>query len=257
MPTISVTPEEVAAAKFEAAKKKGTGSFFVDILGAPLMKRPALSEAVAKYRTALTKADVAAGEAAAKVPGLSRILEEETRTPVKTVGGLEVSKVERVKRLTAPLVKAQRFLVPIFAYEGLRRVVGATDGDKASEKAGGETAMTRDERAMLLKSAAVIEQLGKERELLIEQLAEALHERQAYKLAGEMAEKGLIAREELQKKASELSRESDLGVVRKAVDLAERGFDLGKVEKRASVEGSENGELDPMTEYLAGFINGR
>ena len=117
--------------------------------------------------------------------------------------------------------------------------------------------MTRDERAMLVKAASVIEQLGKEREYLIGALAEALHEKQAHSLASEMAEKGLIAREELQKKASELAKESDLGVVKKAVDLAGRGFDIGKVEKRASVEGHEDGELDPMTEYLAGFIDGR
>lgn len=255
MPNIKVTPAEIEGAKFEAAKKKGTGSFFLDILGAPLMKRPALSEAVAKYRTALTNADISAGEAASKVPGLGRILEEEVRTPIKSVGGLEVAKVERVKRLTAPLVKAQKFMVPIFAYEGLRRMMSG--GDEAAEKAGGEKTMTRDERAMLMKAASVIEQLGKEREMLIEQLATALHEKQAHKLASDMADKGLIAREDMQKKASELTKESDLGVVKKAIDLAEMGFDLGKVEKRASVEGHEGGELDPMTEYLAGFINGR
>jgi len=51
---IRVEPGEIEAAKLEAARKKGTGSFAVDILGAPLLKRPALSEAVARYRQALS-----------------------------------------------------------------------------------------------------------------------------------------------------------------------------------------------------------
>lgn len=220
------------------------------------MKRPALSEAVAKYRTALQKADISAGESAAKVPGLGKILEEEIRTPIKTVGGLEVAKVERVKRLTAPLVKAQKFLVPIFAYEGLRRIIGGSG--EAAEKAGGEATMTRDEQAMLLKAATVIEQLGKEREYLIDQLAVALHEKQAVKLAQEMGQRGLIAPEDVEKKAGELTKEADLSVVKKALDLADRGFELGKVEKRASVDGVADGEeMDPLTEYLANHVNGR
>lgn len=257
MPKIKVTPEEIAAAGVEAAKKKGTGSFFLDILGAPLLKRPALSETVAKYRTALQKADIAAGEAAGKVPGLGRVLQEEIRTPVKTVGGLEVAQVRRVKRLTAPLVKSQRFLVPIFAYEGLRRILGGAE--EAATKASGDTTMTRDEQAVLLKAAATIEKLGKEREALIGMLAEALHEKQASKIAREMAAKGMIASEDMEKKASELAKESDLGVIRKAVDLAERGFDLGKLEKRAAVDGVADGEeMDPMTSYLADYVrNGR
>lgn len=256
MPKIIVTPEEVAAATSEAARKKGTGSFFLDILGAPLMKRPALSETVAKYRTALTKADISAGEAAAKVPGLGKILTEEIRTPVKTVGGLEVAKLERVKRLSAPLVKAQKFLVPIFAYEGLRKIMGGSG--EAADKAGGETTMTRDEQAMLLKAAGTIEQLAKEREFLIDKLAEALHEKQASKIARDMGERGLIAPEDIEKKASELAKEDDLGIVRKAVDLAERGFDLGKLEKRASVDGVADGEeMDPLTAYLADHVSGR
>ena len=202
----------------------------------------------------LTKEDIAAGEAAGKIPGLGRIFEEERRIPIKEVpGGLEVAKVEKVKRLTAPLAKAQRFLVPIFAYEGLRRIIG---GDE-SEKRSGENMMTRDEQAVLLKAAAVIEKLGKEREQLIGMLAQALHEKSAVKLAREMADKGLIAPEEFDKKARELAREEDLGIVKKALDLAQGGFDLGKVEKKASVESSGDGELDPMTEYLVGYINGR
>lgn len=256
MPKITVTPEEVAAATSEAARKKGTGSFFLDILGAPLMKRPALSKTVAKYRTALTKADISAGEAAAKVPGLGKILTEEIRTPVKTVGGLEVAKLERVKRLSAPLVKAQKFLVPIFAYEGLRKIMGGSG--EAADKAGGETTMTRDEQAMLLKAASAIEQLAKEREFLIDKLAEALHEKQASRIAHDMGERGLIAPEDVEKKAGELTKEADLSVVRKALDLAERGFDLGKLEKRASVDGvAEGEEMDPLTEYLANHVNGR
>lgn len=251
---IKVTPEEIGRAELEAARKKGTGSFFLDILGAPILRRPALSESVAKYRMALTRADIAAGEAVGKIPGLGKILSEERRIPVKEVPeGLEVVKVEKVKRLTAPLVKAQRFLVPIFAYEGLRRIIG---GDE-SEKKSGENMMTRDEQAVLLKAAAVIEKLGKERDQLIDMLAQALHEKNAVKLAREMAEKGLIQPEEFDKKAQELAREEDLGIVKKAVDLAQSGFELGRLEKKASVATSPDGELDPVTEYLVGFINGR
>jgi hypothetical protein len=250
---ITVKPEEVGRAELEAARKKGTGSFFLDILGAPLLKRPALSEAVAKVRRGLTKADIAAGEAVGKGP-LRGIFEEEIRTPIKNVGGLEVAKVDKVRRLTAPLVKSQRFLVPIFAYEGLRRVMA---GDSDSEKKG-EATMTRDEQAVMVKAASLIEKLGKEREFLVEQLALALHEKQAGTLAREMADKGMIAPEDLEKKASELAKEQDLGVVRKAVDLVQGGFDLGKIEKKASVEGSGDGsEMDPMTEYLVNFIHGR
>lgn len=251
---IKIEPKEVERAELESARKKGTGSFFLDILGAPLLKRPALSESVAKYRQALTKADITAGEHAAKLPGLGRIFHEEIKTPVKSVGGFEVSKVENVKRLTAPLVKAQKFLVPIFAYEGLRRIMGG--GDKAEENRKAAT-MTRDEQAVMLKSAALIEKLGSERAWLIDQLALALHEKQARTLAGEMADKGLIAHSEMDKKAIELAKEDDLGIVKKAVDLTQSGFGMGKVEKTASVEGAENGEMDPMTEYLVGFINGR
>lgn len=256
MTTIRVSPEEVEHAELETARKKGTGSFFADILGAPLLKRPALSESVAKYRQALTKADIAAGEHAGKIPGLGRIFSEEIRTPVKTVGGFEVSRVQKVKRLTAPLVKAQRFLVPIFAYEGLRRIMGG--GDKDDEKKG-ETTMTRDEQVVMLKAASLIEKLGKEREYLIDQLALVLHEKQAHSLASEMVKKGLVSEDDLDKKASELSKEADLGVVRRAVDLAQTGFDLGKLEKKAEVEGAEGEEeLDPITALLVNDIqNGR
>lgn len=256
---IEVDEKELSRAAREFAKKKGTGSFFLDILGAPLLRRPALSEAVGKYREGLTRADVAAGEAAAKATGLKGLFSETRRIPVKTVDGLEVARVEKVKRLTAPLAKSQRFLLPIFAYEGLRRMMGAgkkTETEAAEKSANGEPMMTRDEQAVLLKAADVIEKLGHENERLVEMLAHALHEKQALKIAREMAEKGLIAPDELDKKAQELAQEPDLGVVKKAVDLSQRGFELGKVEKKASVEGMEGGELDPITEYLIGHIHG-
>lgn len=256
MPSIKVTPEEIEAASMEAARKKGTGSFFLDILGAPLLKRPALSESVAKYRKGLTDADIRAGEVAGKIPGIGRIFNEEMRTPVKTVGNLEVSHVRSVKRLTAPLVKAQKFMVPLLAYEGLRRIVSG--GDKEEQpKGASETMMTRDEQAMLVKAASVIEKLGKEREILIEQLAIAMHEKQAHSIAADMAEKGMVAHEDVEKKAAELAKESDLGVVKKAVDLAQRGFELGRVEKTASAEGESDEEMDPLTALLMSDINNR
>lgn len=246
------------AAKLKAARKKGTGSFFLDIFGSPLLKRPALSEAVAKYRRGLTKADEAAGARLAKVPGLRKIFTEETRTPVFTSkGGVELAQVEQTPRATAPLLKAQRFTVPILAYEGLRRIAESREKAKASEKGAGETTMTRDEQAVLMKAAGVIEQLGKEREILIDMVAQALHEKQASALARDMAQKGLIAQDELDKKAQELSKENDLGIVKKAIDLAQNGFELGKLEKRAAVEGDEAGSLDPMTDYLVNYIQGR
>lgn len=251
MPSISVSSGEVEAAKLEAARKKGTGSFFLDILGAPLLKRPALSNAVAKGRKALTDADVHAGEAASKATGMHRFFEEEMRTPVKTVGNFEVSHVAKVKRLTAPLVKAQKFLVPIFAYEGLRRITAGKDKEATMT-------MTRDEQTMLLKAASVIETLGKQNEFLTEQVALLLHEREAHKLASVMAEKGIVAHEDIEKKAAEIAREENLGVIRKAVDLQERGFELGRVEKTASVEGSDGEEeMDPLTALLVGDIKGR
>jgi hypothetical protein len=253
---ITVTPREIEAASLEVARKKGTGSFFLDILGAPLLKRPALSESVAKYRKGLTGADVAAGEAASKATGLGRIFEEEIRTPIKTVGGLEVSHVQKVRRLTAPLVKAQKLLVPIFAYEGLRRMMGGGDDGKKDQE--GKMSMTRDEQAALLKAASVIEKLGKEREQLIGMLASALHEKQARKLASEMVTKGFVQQDDLDKKAEELAKEDDLGMVKKALDLTQNGFDLGKIEKKASVDGAESVEdLDPMTAYLVDYIHGR
>lgn len=217
-----------------------------------MKRRPALSESVGKYRKALVKADVAAGETLGKVPGLGRILQEEIRTPVKTVGPYEIAHVERVKRLTAPLVKAQRFAVPFLAYEGLRRIM--TGHEEAQPKAAN---MTRDEQKVMMDAASLIEKLGQERELLIGWLAQACHEKQAVKMASEMADAGYIAPEEMSKKAEELSKESDLGIVKKALDLTSKGFGLGRVEKRASVEGSEDGEeMDPMTEYLVQHVNG-
>jgi hypothetical protein len=253
-----VTPEEVSAASLEAARKKGTGSFFLDILGAPLLKRPALSNAVAKYRKGLTDADVRAGEAAGKIPGLGRIFEEEMRTPVKTVGNLEVSHVAKVKRLTAPLVKAQKFMVPLFAYEGLRRVFSGGDGEaQAQGKGASDTMMTRDEQAVLVKAAAVIEQLGKERAMLIDQLAVAMHEKQAHTIAADMADKGMVSREDVEKKAAELALEPDLGIVKKAVDLSQRGFEMGRIEKTAQLEDGSEGDMDPLTEMLVNHIRGR
>jgi len=242
--------------ELEAARKKGTGSFFLDILGAPLLKRPALSEAVAKYRKGLTDVDVRAGTMASKVPGLGKVFEEKMTTPVAHVGKFEITHSRPVHRLTAPLVKAQKFLVPIFAYEGLRRMM-SRDGEEKGKEAG-ETMMTRDEQAVLMKAASVIEKLGKEREYLISELAKAVQEKEAHRLAREMAEKGLIAQEDLDKKAAELSTEEDLGVVKKAVSMTEKGFSMGKVEKTAGVEGQAEGEeLDPLTAYLVDHINGR
>lgn len=258
MPLIHVSPGAVNAAKLEAARKKGTGSFFADILGARLLKRPALSNAVARYRKGLTDADVAAGGAVSKATGLHKVFEEEIKTPVKTVGNFEVSHVEKAKRLTAPLVKAQKFMVPIFAYEGLRRI---TAGDKKSpdKEAGERMTMTREEQTVMMKAASVIEQLGKDREFLIDQVAALLHEKQAHKIASDMVEKGMIAPEEIEKKAAELSLEPDLGVIKKAVTMAQHGFELGRVEKTASsVEGmSEGEEMDPLTELLVNDIKGR
>lgn len=200
---------------------------------------------------------MAAGEVAGKTPGIGGIFKEEVRTPIKTVGDLEVSQVKKTKRLTAPLVKAQRFAVPILAYEGLRRMMAGPQPE-AAKAAGEKSMMTREEQTALLKAASVIEKLGHEREMLIEALAKALHEKDAVKIAHEMAEKGLIAQEDLSKKAEELSKEEDLGIVKKAVDLSQRGFELGKLEKRANVDGVQDGEeMDPMTEYLVDHINGR
>lgn len=182
---------------------------------------------------------------------------EEMRTPVKTVGNLEVSHVAKVKRLSAPLVKAQKFMVPLFAYEGLRRIISGGDGDEAQGKGASEAMMTRDEQAVLLKAAAVIEKLGKEREFLIDQLAIAHHEKQAHTIAADMATKGIVAHEDVEKKAAELAKESDLGVVRKAVDLAQRGFDLGQVEKTAQLEDGSGEEMDPLTELLFNDITNK
>ncbi len=256
MPSVSVTPGEIEAAKSTAARNKGTGSFFLDIFGSPLMKRhPALSETVARYRRGLTDADVRGGEAVAKAaPATSKLLSEEIKTPVKTMGNLEVSHVAKVHRLTAPLAKAQKFLVPIFAYEGLRRIMAGKDHGK---EAGERTMMTREEQGTMLKAAALIEQLGSEREILIETVAKLQHEKQAMKLAADMAGKGLIAQEDVATKAAELAREEDLGIVKKAVDLSERGFDMGRVEKTAGAEGEMPEDSDPMTDYLTAFVKGR
>ncbi len=117
--------------------------------------------------------------------------------------------------------------------------------------------MTREEQTALLKAASLIEKLGKENDQLTDMLANALHEKHAIKIARDMAEKGLIANEDLDKKAQELAAEPDLGVVKKAVDLSQKGFDLGRLEKTASVEGQEDGDLDPMTEYLKDYVTGR
>lgn len=249
---IRVTPEEIARAPIELAKRKGTGSFVVDILGAPIARRPALSEAVAKYRLGLRKADIAAGEALAqKAPAVRGMLGTEIRTPIKMgPGQLEVSKVQRVRRLSAPLAKAQRFIVPILAYEALRRI-GEKAGSEATTKA-----MTKDEQEVLLKAAGLIEKLGQDRESLIALLAQSLHEKSANKLAHSMVDKGLIAPEQLEKKASELAGEPDLGIVKRAVDLAQSGFELGKLES-VTVEGQQGEELDPMTDMLVGYIQGR
>lgn len=256
MTLLHVPDKALEAGKLEAARKKGTGSFFLDILGAPLLKRPALSNAVAKGRKALTDADVHAGEAVSKATGMHRVFEEEMKTPVKTVGNFEISHVQKVKRLSAPLVKAQKFLVPIFAYEGLRRIMA--DKKTPDKEAGEKMTMTREEQTVMLKAANVIEQLGKEREALIDQVANLMHEKQAFKLAAEMGRKGIVAHEDIEKKAEELSKEEDLGIVKKAVDLSERGFELGRLEKTASVEGAAEGEeLDPLTSYLVDHVRGR
>jgi hypothetical protein len=256
VPQIRVTPAEVRKAKFEAARNKGTGSFFADILGAPLLKRPALSKAVAKYRQGLTNMDVRAGEIAGKIPGVGKLFSDTIRTPVKTVGKIEAVHVQNVKRLSAPLVKAQKFLVPIFAFEGLRRLA-AGHGKEEPEKGASEAMMTRDEQAVLMKAAAVIEKLGKEREYLIDQLANAMHEKQAHTIAADMADKGMVAREDVEKKAAELALEPDLGIVKKAVDLSQRGFELGRLEKTAQLEDGSEGEMDPLTEMLVNHIRGR
>lgn len=252
---IRVSAGEVEHAKLDHARKKGTGSFFADILGAPALKRPALSEAVGKYRNALTQGDVRAGEAVSKATGLHRVFEEEIRTPVKRQGPFEVTHVQNVKRLSAPLVKAQKFLTPIFAYEGLRRIIG---GGHSEEKAAGETkmTMTRDEQTVMLKAASMIEKLGKENELLVDEVARLTHQNAAVKVAGDMAKKGLISQDDLEKKAGELAGE-DLEVVKKAIDLTQSGFELGKVEKTAKVEGSEEDELDPITAMLVDDIHGK
>jgi hypothetical protein len=117
--------------------------------------------------------------------------------------------------------------------------------------------MTRDEQVVLVKAAAVIETLGKQNDWLTEQLAIALHEKQATKLAHTMVDKGLIAATDLEKKASELTQDQNLDIVKKAIELNEAGFNLGSLEKQATVEGSEGAELDPLTQYLVDHIHGR
>lgn len=107
-----------------------------------------------------------------------------------------------------------------------------------------------------MKAANLIEKLGQERDALIEALAKTLHEKSAHQLAQSMAERGLIQPDEVEKKASELSKEEDLGIVKKAVDLAQSGFEMGHLEKVA-VEGQEGEELDELTAYLVGHIQGR
>jgi hypothetical protein len=137
-------------------------------------------------------------------------------------------------------------------------MLAGPEKEVAAKAAGDKSMMTREEQTALLKAASVIEKLGKEREMLIDALAKAMHEKNAVKLAYEMAEKGLIAQEDLTKKAEELTKEEDLSVVKKAVDLSQRGFELGKLEKRASVDGVQDGEeLDPLTQCLVDHINGR
>ena len=72
-----------------------------------------------------------------------------------------------------------------------------------------------------------------------------------------MADKGMVAREDVEKKAAELALEPDLGIVKKAVDLSQRGFELGRVEKTAQLEDGSDGEMDPFTEMLVNHIRGR
>jgi hypothetical protein len=200
--------------------------------------------------------DVRAGGVAGKIPGLGKLFSETIRTPVKTVGNIEAVHVQNVKRLSAPLVKAQKFLLPIFAFEGLRRLAAGNKREEP-EKGASEAMMTRDEQAVLVKAAAVIEQLGKEREFLIGELAIAKHEKQAHSIAADMAEKGMVSREDVEKKAAELALEPDLGIVKKAVDLSQRGFEMGRIEKTAQLEDGSEGDMDPITEMLVNHIRGR
>lgn len=195
----------------------------------------------------MERADVAAGQAASKATGWKRIFSEKKTLPVKSVGGLDISVAKDVKRISAPLSKVQRFAIPIFAYEGIRRMF--------SPKKEAENMMTREEQEMMTKAATLIRKMSAEREVLVDMVAQAAHEKKAMEIASEMLNRGMISNEEISKKASEISREDDLRVMSKALELSGNGFELGQVEKRAEIEGVGGGEeIDPLTDYLLAHV---
>lgn len=236
------------AAKRQAASQASFGSFFLD----PVVRSSkVLSKGVAKYREGLRKADVAAGTPLSKIPGVGRLFKEKRKVPVIQAGkGVEVTKEFVEPRLSAPLVGAQKFVVPILAFEGARGLAKP----KGAVKHGGESSMNKEERQVLSKAADLIDRLSKDRENLISMLADSEHKKEAAILAKEMAEKGIIDQSDIDKKAEELSNERDLDTVKKAVSMVRENMGIGRPEENVKVAGLE-GELDPMTEYLLQYVS--
>ena len=127
----SVIEKLVSKARSAGAASSGTGSFIVDILGYPFRKKPKVMEALRGYNLGIGRADVAAGKALEKIPGIGRMFRFTEEVPFRTraVGkkGIE-SVVQSAKipsaRLTEPIRKAQAFAVPVLAYMGAESVMG-------------------------------------------------------------------------------------------------------------------------------------
>lgn len=121
--------------------------------------------------------------------------------------------------------------------------------------------MNENHKALLIKTAAVIRQLKRERDWLVDQLATRMHKESASKFAKELVDRGIFTQQELDEKVEKLSSLGNLKAVQAAVDIVQPKKDLpiGSVEtKTAGAENMSDADRrileDPAIQYLMGCI---
>lgn len=110
--------------------------------------------------------------------------------------------------------------------------------------------------ALLEKSAQALRVTVKQRDYLIDELAERMQEKSASAFAKELVDRGIWTREELESKTAELMKIPNLGAVKQAVELLPRPAkapSIGEVDKEAQAAHSGMDKKyaeDPAVQFL-------
>jgi hypothetical protein len=256
----------------------GSGSWLADLAGFVTGMRPSKRKGVADflhtYQEGLRKGNEAAGGALAKIPGVGRIFKTVEKVPLesKAVNKAGVTEIQQralrpTAKLTAPLEKVRKPVLPILAYMGATQVSDPMDPDllheqerrnqiraalKEQETKMGQVKVSEN-RELIKQAVYKIESQQKQIDWLVDKLAHYMQLEEAEKVAGVLADRGFFPSEEVGDYKEKLARLSNLSSIAKFAEVIPapvRTVPLTDPTADQEKTASDESDGDPVIEHL-------